>query len=260
MSISVLQYDLVVNVFSFTMSAMGAAAAFAMLQRQEVLPRYRVAVVLVALVPLVATYNYYRLFEAWQMAFSVSNGVVTSTGRAFNDTYRSADWLVTVPMLVVALVLVLDLPARQAKLRSLVLGIQAAEMILLGYPGQISTLASTRWLWWGAAMVPFAIIVQQLYGGLASAVAAQPAQVRGLVTLARFVTVLTWCFYPAVYVLPLIGVTGTTAFIATQLGYAGADLAAKVGYGLLIYAIAARKSEIANDGVLRASQPARRAA
>jgi bacteriorhodopsin len=166
--------------------------------------------------------------------------------------------LLTVPLLVIALVLVLDMPARQARLRCLVLGLQAAEMILLGYPGQISTVTSTRWLWWGAAMVPFLIIVQQLYIGLADAVAAQPKEARGLVVAARFMMVLTWCFYPAVYILPLVGVTGSTSFIATQVGYAGADITAKAVYGLLIFMIAYRKTQIEREGSATDARPENR--
>ncbi len=63
-----------------------------------------------------------------------------ANGGFYNDIVRYADWLLTVPLLVIALILVLDMPARQARLRCLVLGVQAAEMILLGYAGQISTV------------------------------------------------------------------------------------------------------------------------
>jgi bacteriorhodopsin len=253
------QFELVVNVFSFTIAAMGAATAFLFLQRSEVLPRYRAVVAISGLVTLIATYNYFRLYNSWHEAFVLVNGVVKYTGHGYNDTYRYADWLLTVPLLVIVLVLVLDLPPRQVRLRSTVLGLQAAEMILLGYPGQISTVAATRWLWWGAAMVPFAIIIQQLYIGLADAVRTQPTAVRGLIVGARFMTVLVWCFYPVVYVLPLVGVTGSTEFIATQIGYAGADLLAKAAYGIMIYTICVRKTQIERDGAALVSpaMPAR---
>jgi len=254
-ALSLTQFELVVNVFSFTIAAMGAATLFFFLQRAELLPRYRPVAVILGLVTMVATYNYFRLYDGWYMAFDVAHGIVRATGRPYNDTYRYADWLLTVPLLVIALVLVLDMPARQARLRCLVLGLQAAEMILLGYPGQISTVTSTRWLWWGAAMVPFLIIVQQLYIGLADAVEAQPKQARGLVVAARFMMVLTWCFYPAVYILPLVGVSGPISFIATQVGYAGADITAKAVYGLLIFMIATRKTEIERAGELAEIRP-----
>ncbi len=255
-----IQYDLVANIFSFTIGAMGIATAFFFLQRGEVLPRYRGVVTIIGLVTMAATYNYFRLFESWQAAFTVVGSVVHTTGHPYNDAYRYADWLLTVPMIVIALVLVLDMPARQARLRAIVLGVQAAEMVLLGYPGQIATSPSNRWLWWGAAMVPFAIIVYQLYIGLADAVRSQPACARPLVVWARFITLVTWCFYPVVYVLPLLGVTGSVAFVSTQIGYAGADLTAKAVYGVMIYLIASRKSSVGTEVARPQTHDLRRAA
>jgi bacteriorhodopsin len=262
LNISLNQYDLVTNVFSFTLTAMGACAAFMFLQRGEVLPKYRPVVVIMGLVTLIATYNYFRLYDGWSSAYVVLNGVVKATGHEYNDAFRYADWLMTVPLLMIGLVMVLDMPPRQAKLRATVLALQAAEMILLGYPGQIATDTTTRWLWWGASMVPFLIIVYQLFVSMAEAVETQPEQARALVVTARFVTVLVWCFYPVVYVLPLIGVTGSTAFISTQVGYAAADITAKAVYGVMIYMIAARKSDIERSAALGETgrSPMRRAA
>jgi bacteriorhodopsin len=230
------------------MAAMGAASCFFFLQRGELAPRYRSVAALAGIVTLVACYNYYRLFESWNGAFAESHGLVTATAHSFNESYRYADWLLTVPFLLVMLVLVIDLPRRQAQVRGFVLGLQAVEMILLGYPGQIATDPTTRWLWWGASMVPFGIIVYQLYVTLAEAVRLQPEGARHLVVTARFMTVLIWCVYPAIYILPMVGVTGTTSFIITQAGYAVADISAKAIYGVMIYMIAVRKSAALADG------------
>ncbi len=258
--ITVTQFQLVQNVFSFTLSVMGIATAFFFLQRGEVLPRYRAVVAISGLVTMVACYNYFQLYTSWNLTYVISAGIVKFTGHPYNDTFRYADWLVTVPLLVVALVLVLDLPAQQARLRALVLGVLAAEMILLGYPGQIATTTMTRWLWWSASMVPFLIIVYQLYISLADAVANQPAGAREMVVQARFITVLVWCFYPVVYILPLIGVTGSDSFVGTQLGYAGADMLAKVAYGVMIYNIAVKKTEIERTPVPVEARATRRVA
>lgn len=247
-TISLTQYQLISNVFAFTMTAMGAASFFFFLQRGELAPRYRAAAALAGIVTLVACCNYFLLFQSWGGAFVESHGAVTATGRSFNESYRYADWLLTVPFLLAMLVLVLDLPRRQAQVRGFVLGLQAVEMILLGYPGQIATDPTTRWLWWGAAMVPFGIIVYQLYVTLADAVRSQPEGARHLVVLARFMTVLLWCVYPAIYVLPMVGVTGATSFILTQAGYAIADISAKAFYGVMIYMIAARKTAALAEG------------
>ena len=243
--VSATQFDLVHNILTLTISAMGAAALFLFLQRSEVIPKYRAALTLCGVVTSIAAFNYFQLLDSWDGAFVNVNGVIKSTSHAYNEAYRYVDWVLTVPILLVVLVSVIDLPRRQAQVRSFVLGTLACEMIALGYPGQLASDSATRWLWWGAGMIPFMIIVYQLYVTLAGAVRAQPEGARGLVIGARFLTVAVWCVYPVIYTLPMVGLTGTNTFIATQLGYALADIAAKAVYGLMIYNIALRKSQIA---------------
>jgi len=92
-------------------------------------------------------------------------------------------------------------------------------------------------------MIPFLIIVSDLFVGLKASIEAQPASARGLVNVARWVTILSWCFYPAVFVLPMLGITGGNATTAVQVGYTISDIVAKAMFGILIYMIAARKSE-----------------
>jgi len=64
------------------------------------------------------------------------------------------------------------------------------------------------------------------------------------VNFARFTTVISWCFYPVVFTLPMLGLTGGTARAAVQVGYTIADIVAKAGFGVLIFMIALRKSEV----------------
>lgn len=240
--LSYTQYQIVVNVFSFTMTATTISAIYFFLKRQEVLPRYRTAITLLGMVSVAATCNYLRLLLSWREAFQVVNGAVVQTGVPYDDIYRYADWLLTVPMLLIALVLVLDLPLRQARTRSTILGLLAVEMIVLGYPGQIATTMTTKWTWWIAAMVPFLIIIQQLYGSMSAAIRAEPTEARQLISIARLVTVVTWSVYPVLYLLPTLFPNGSSAIVATQIGYAAADTVAKAFYGLLICRIAQSKS------------------
>ena len=127
--------------------------------------------------------------------------------------------------------------------RSLLLGLLAALMVMLGYPGEISADPGTRWLWWSLAMIPFALIVYDLFVGLKATIASQPASARGLVSAARWLTVVSWLFYPIVFVFPMLGFTGGAAVTAVQVGYTVADVIAKAVFGVLIFMIAARKSE-----------------
>ncbi len=242
--LSLNQYNLIVTILSLAVGAMGVAAVFFFAQRSEVLPRYRLSLTLLSLVGLISAYNYYRLYETWQASFVIVNGVVRSTGVPYTDIFRYADWLLTVPLLLTAFVFVLDLSARQARLRSGVLVMLSVEMLALGYPGQIASNIETRWLWWGAAMMPFFIIFYQLYVGLAKTLNAEPMEARTLAKAARLVTVSTWSVYPVLFVLPLLGFTGSTMFIATEAGYAAADIMSKALVGVLICMAATSKSAL----------------
>ena len=112
-SLSFSQFSLVYNSFSFVLAAMGAATVFLFINRSQVAPQYKTAVTVSGIVTMIAFYHYYRIFTSWGEAYSVMNGVVTATGRPFNDTYRYVDWLLTVPLLVTELVLVMRCPGRK---------------------------------------------------------------------------------------------------------------------------------------------------
>jgi bacteriorhodopsin len=237
------QYQLVYNAFSFTIATMGAATLFFWLGRSQVTDAYKTALTITGLVTAIAFYHYFRIFNSWEAAFTVTNGQVQQTGVAFNDAYRYVDWLLTVPLLLIELILVMRLSKEESRSKSWRLGGLAAIMIVLGYPGEVAADLTTRWIWWAAAMVPFVLIVGELFVGLKNAIAQQPADVRGLVNVARWLTLIAWSFYPIVFIFPMIGLTGGTAETAVQVGYSVADVVAKAVFGVVIYLIAVRKSE-----------------
>ena len=104
-TIDVGQYSLVYNAFSFTFATMAATTLFLWLSRSQVGSAYKTAIVISGLVTAIAAYHYFRIFESWEQAYEVRNGVITATGVAFNDAYRYVDWLLTVPLLLIELVL-----------------------------------------------------------------------------------------------------------------------------------------------------------
>jgi bacteriorhodopsin len=252
--ITVGQYNLIYNAFSFCFATMAAATLFFWLGRSQVAPRYRTALTITGLVTFIAAYHYLRIFQSWDAAYEVVDGTITATGVAFNDAYRYVDWLLTVPLLLVELILVMGLSRQETISRSVRLGALAALMIALGYPGEIATSAGARWFWGIASMIPFLWIVYELFVGLSEAISEQPEDARGLVDTARWVTVLAWAFYPVVYFAGAIGLDGATANTVIQVGYTIADIVAKAAFGVLIYMIAVRKSdasEAASGGDVR---------
>jgi bacteriorhodopsin len=242
-NISFGQYSFVYNAFSLTIAAMGAATVFLFLSRSQVSTRYKSAITVSGLVCLIACYHYFRIFNSWDEAYSVVNGVVTSTGKSFNDAYRYVDWVLTVPLLVTELILVMRLPGNEGTVKASRLAVLAVLMVALGYPGEISNSPSTRWIWWALAMIPFLIIVFDLFVGLKDSIARQPEGARGLVSSARWILVLTWCFYPIVFILPMLGLSGPSAVVGVQVGYSLADILAKAAFGIFIYSIAVKKTQ-----------------
>ena len=240
-NLSFVEYNLLYNSFSFTFATMSAATLFFWLNLKSIAASYRPALVITGLVTFIAAYHYFQIFHSFDGAFEVMNGVVSATGKPFNDAYRYVDWLLTVPLLLIELILVMKLSKSETVKKATSLGIAAALMILLGYPGEVAGAIDGRLLWWVLSMIPFLYIVVSLFGGLKSSLALQPESAKGLVKKACWVVILSWSFYPIVYLLPVLNVQA--ADTALQIGYSIADIVAKAGFGVLIYMIASAKSE-----------------
>jgi bacteriorhodopsin len=254
-NISADQYELIYNAFSFTFATMMAATLFFWLGRAQVTERYKTALTITGLVTFIAAYHYLRIFQSWDGAFEVVDGQIQSTGVAFNDAYRYVDWLLTVPLLLVELILVMGLSRAETISKGVRLGILAAVMIALGYPGEVAETASGRWFWGIASMIPFLWIVYELFVGLKDAIDKQPEDARGLVDAARWLTVGAWAFYPVVYFAGAVGLEGATATTIVQVGYTIADIVAKAVFGVLIYTIALRKSKAERGETDAAASP-----
>jgi bacteriorhodopsin len=248
-------YNVVYNLLSLTVATMGAATLFFFFA-PRVNAKYKPAMIVTGLVTAIACYHYFQIRDSWAGAFNreVVDGAAmfVASGKPFNDFYRYADWLLTVPLLMVELIAVMALGRKESAKYLKVLIPAVILMIVLGYPGEnaISTggSAGAIWGWFIASMIPFLIILGVLFTQLSAAIAKQPEQVRGLLNFARVVVLITWSFYPIAY---LIGALGSSAdglasgaVIGLQVGYTIADITAKAGFGVVIYFIARRKSEI----------------
>ena len=199
--------------------------------------------------------------HSWHDAYSLVGAAgYKGTGAAFNDFYRYADWILTVPLLMVELVSVLRLHSAKATSLLTRLVIAAALMIALGYPGEVINDPS-RWservMWGGLSSIPFFYILYVLWTELTNSLDSQPPAARKLLEVARLVILLTWAVYPIAYALggtpdalaakagtanAANGVTGANGVVGLQIGYAIADMTAKAGFGVLIYLIAKAKS------------------
>merc|ERR1712139_12119 len=169
-----------------------ATTVFLWLRVPSVSERYKTALIISGLVTFIAAYHYIRIFNSWVDAYHYPNyqqmddylnhriregrpvhgpapdyhihhkvlyGVIGPpqlTGVPFNDAYRYMDWLLTVPLLLMEIVLVMKLPAEEANSKCLTLGVSSALMIMVGYPGELiieGPEINQRWRYWGVAIL-----------------------------------------------------------------------------------------------------------
>ena len=239
------EYNLLYNTFSFAIATFGASTVFFFCQRSQVAPAYKTALTLSGLVCLIALYHYLRMFESFNETYAVIDGVIIETGRQLNVSYRYVGWLLTVPLLLLELVLVIRLSREETFSMGAKLTIAAVIMVLLGFSGEglvdIDQL-NQRWLYWSLAMLPFLYILYNLIIKLKNPISKQPKNVRNLVQNSRWLLIASWTIYPFVYLLPIYD--PNASYVNLQIGYTAADVLSIASFGIMIYIIAQRKSDI----------------
>jgi len=258
-----LQYQAVYNVLSFALASMMATTMFLWFRSFAVKDQYKSAVLISGLVTFIAAYHYIRIFNSWVDAYEYSAGKVTGggmettgpklTGVPFNDAYRYMDWLLTVPLLLIEILLVMKLPEAEFSGKAWSLGLGSALMIVSGYYGELVVTGdlTPRWACWFLSMVFFLYIVYELLVGLSAATASETDPVvKGKIQTAQLMTVVSWCTYPVVYLFPMLGINAAHAVVSIQIGYCCSDIISKCGVGILIYQITYAKSN--KEGLLPA--------
>lgn len=255
------QFQAVYNVLSFSLASMMATTVYLWFRSTAVQDKFKSAVLISGLVTFIAAYHYLRIFNSWVEAYSYSAGEVkdgalqigspTLTGVPFNDAYRYMDWLLTVPLLLIEILLVMKMDEATYGAKSKSLGVSAALMIVSGYYGElyVSGDLTPRWVCWFVSMVFFLYIVYELLVGLAAATNSEADPViKSKIQTAQVMTVISWCTYPVVYLFPMFGITASSAVVAIQIGYCVSDIISKCGVGLVIYQITYAKSS--KEGLL----------
>merc|ERR1712137_951789 len=212
-----------------------------------VLDRFKSAVLISGLVTFIAAYHYARIFNSWVDAYKYSPNKVDPelTGVPFNDAYRYMDWLLTVPLLLIEILLVMKLDEETYSAKARTLGVGSALMIVSGYYGElyVSGDLTPRWGCWILSMCFFLYIVYELLVGLSAATNSEADPViKGKIQVAQVMTVISWCTYPVVYLFPMLGINASNAVVSIQIGYCVSDIISKCGVGLVIYQITYAKS------------------
>merc|ERR1712186_12471 len=214
-----MQYQTVYNTLSFALASMMATTMYLWFRSTAVHDKYKSAVLTSGLVTFIAAYHYIRIFNSWVEAYSYSAGGIRDgtlditapqlTGVPFNDAYRYMDWLLTVPLLLIEILLVMKLDDSTFSAKAKALGVGSALMIVSGYYGELVVTGdlTPRWACWFLSMFFFLYIVYELLVGLSAATEQEPDKVvKEAIKSAQLVTVISWC-YPVVYLFPMLGIS-----------------------------------------------------
>lgn len=221
--------QLVYNALSFGTAVMLGAFVYFLTQIKSVAKQYQNGVAVSAVVVGIAGYHYFRMWSGW------AEGMV-------NEGYRYADWLITVPLLVIELLIVLGVTADRRKKLMTTLVPATVLMIGLGYPGETSANETTKWTFWVLSMIPFLYILFTLSGELKAAKARETGAVSTSINNATKILLVTWLVYPIAYLIPVVFTVSDGAEAGRQLAYTVADITAKALYGLMILNIAKARS------------------
>merc|ERR1712078_621301 len=114
-------FQTVYNTLSFSLASMMATTMYLWFRSTAVHDKYKSAVLISGLVTFIAAYHYIRIFNSWVESYEYTAGTPDKygalyiqapklTGVPFNDAYRYMDWLLTVPLLLIEILLVMKLP------------------------------------------------------------------------------------------------------------------------------------------------------
>ncbi|WP_432492578.1 bacteriorhodopsin [Kineococcus auxinigenes] len=236
------QHDLIQ--YAMTVAGLALFAQFLWTWRStgEVGARYRTAAHASLAIAAVAALSYAYLVLKFDQGYTYADGTYFPNAEALNTlTPRYMDWSVTVPLLMVEFLAVSGLVGARARSMRAALVAAAFLMIFTGYLGATVDGAGTdqtELFVWGLVSTAFyAALYVLLIRVLRSSKGSMSAQAYASYRNAAIVLLSVWGWYPIAYAIHnwLPGAGWTTTI---QVGFSFADIAAKVGFGVLIHKVA----------------------
>lgn len=244
------QYQAVTASLSAGAVAAGSIAVYTWMQVGNLNSALQIGPSISVIVTIISAYAAFGTKRSWETALTRNPAdgyyVCKEPGRPLNDSGRYTDWIVTVPLLLIELVVVMDLPSDESNSLITRLAIAAVIMIATGYPGEQNESVKIRMFWFCVSTIPFLYIVNSLVTEMGASSERQPANVQSLLLAGRTLTVISWMTYPLIYVAKGFGLEGPNAVVFEQVAYTVADIIAKGIFGMLIWAIAVVKSNEAD--------------
>ena len=210
--------------------AMMAASVFFFFELSNVPQKWRTSVLVSGLITFIAAVHYYYMRDY---------NLETGESPVF---FRYVDWILTVPLMCVEFYLITKKVGGKAGLLwQLILA--SLVMLVTGYIGEAIYGKETQsWIWGLISGLAYFYIVYLVWFGEVAKLAgnAGPAVNKAVKTLGWFVLV-GWAIYPIGYIAGTAGgFFGVRMFegLSTDIVYNIGDAINKIGFGLVIYALA----------------------
>jgi len=210
--------------------AMFAASVFFFFERQQVEGKWKTSLLIAGLITMIASVHYFYMRDVW-----------LTTGQSPTQ-FRYIDWILTVPLMCVEFYLILKAFGATTKLLWKLIG-YSLLMLVAGYLGE-TAFRSSSVVWGIISTVGYAGIVYEIWLGSASRLAnnSRDANLQSAFNALRWFVLVGWAIYPIGYM--AIETDGWLRNVIDvrnmDLIYNIGDAVNKIGFGLVIYALAVK--------------------
>ena len=213
--------------------AMMAASAFFFLSLNQFDKKWRTSVLVSGLITFIAAVHYMYMRDA------------AMSGDAMNITaFRYVDWILTVPLMCVEFYLILKVAGAKKSLMWRLIFLSVI-MLVTGYMGETGYDSVV----WGtiSGLAYFAIVYEIWLGGAAKLAKEAGGDVLHAHKILCWFVLVGWAIYPVGYMAGTAGWYGDAGLffvmeLDMQVLYNIADAINKIGFGLVVYSLACKKT------------------
>jgi bacteriorhodopsin len=210
--------------------AMMAASAFFFLSLNQFDKKWRTSVLVSGLITFIAAVHYFYMRDYW------------ATHMESPTFFRYVDWVLTVPLMCVEFYLILKVAgATKSLLNKMILF--SVIMLVTGYLGE-AVYTDSAALWGAISGAAYFYIVYEIWLGSAAKLAKDAGgDVLHAHKILCWFVLVGWAIYPVGYMAGTEGwYSGIFDGLAIDVIYNIADAINKIGFGLVIYSLAVKKT------------------
>ena len=214
--------------------AMMAASVFFFLSMNSFDKKWRTSILVSGLITFIAAVHY------WYMKEAAMDGAVENI-----TAFRYVDWILTVPLMCVEFYLILKVAGAKKSLLTKMI-VLSLIMLVTGYMGE--TVFRDQAAMWGffSAVAYFAIVYEIWLGGAAKLAKEAGGDVLAAHKILCWFVLVGWIIYPLGYLVGTADGQWYSSFAELGLDmnvlYNIADAINKIGFGLVVYSLAVKKT------------------